>query len=273
MLFLVDSIPVMATRRNVPEIREANLSFEAMEAAIPKIDRRMSDLDQLDIESVNNRSDPRISTLESKLDALLVEIFGIGTVEYNRYCNYTRIDTASIHMGGTPIHEVRDGLRRGIAYAKAQLEGIKSGFFEALEDAGRTAASKTLKAYQGLELHPSIERAAGRLFKDGHYSNAIEDSVKALNALVRLNSGVDDKDGPPLMEFVFSPKHPILKFNDLADESDFNEQKGFMMMFSGAVAGLRNPRAHKIIKDNPEMALEFISFVSLLAKLADRSTR
>ena len=264
----------METRRNVPEVREANLSFEAMEAAIPKIDRRISDLDQFDVNSVNDRSDPRISALESKLDALLVEIFGTGTVEYNRYCNYTRVDTAGIYVGQrTPIHEVRDGLRRGIGYARAQLEAIKSGFLEALEDAGRTTASKTLKAYQGLELHPAIERAAGRLFKDGHYSNAIEDSVKALNALVRLNSGVDDKDGPALMEFVFSPKNPVLKFNSLADESDINEQKGFMMMFSGAVAGLRNPRAHKIIKDDPEMALEFISFVSLLAKLADRATR
>ena len=42
-----------------------------------------------------------------------------------------------------------------------------------------------------------------------------------------------------------------------------------MMMFSGAVAGLRNPRAHKFIKDDPERALEFIAFVSLLAKLLD----
>ena len=46
-----------------------------------------------------------------------------------------------------------------------------------------------------------------------------------------------------------------------------------MMMLSGAVAGLRNPRAHKIIKDDPEMALEFIAYVSLLAKLVDKSTK
>lgn len=75
------------------------------------------------------------------------------------------------------------------------------------------------------------------------------------------------------MENVFSPKNPVLKFNQLADESDINEQKGFMMMFSGAVAGLRNPRAHKIIKDDPEQALEFIAFVSLLAKLLDRAVK
>jgi uncharacterized protein (TIGR02391 family) len=75
------------------------------------------------------------------------------------------------------------------------------------------------------------------------------------------------------MEPVFSPKNPILKFNDLADESDRNEQKGYMMMFSGAVAGLRNPRAHKLMQDDPERALEFIAFVSLLAKLLDGAVK
>lgn len=94
-----------------------------------------------------------------------------------------------------------------------------------------------------------------------------------MNALVRLNSGVDDKDGSQLMEYVFNPKTPLLKFNSLADQSDADEQRGFMMLFSGAVAGLRNPRAHKIIKDDPEKALEFIAFISLLAKLADGARR
>ena len=153
------------------------------------------------------------------------------------------------------------------------IDAIKSGFLEELEDAGRTSTGKTLKAYEGLELHPAIERAAGQLFRDGHYANAIEDAVKALNALVRLNSSIDDKDGSSLMEAVFSPKNPILKFNNLADQSDMDEQRGFMMMFSGAVAGLRNPRAHKIIKDDPEKAIDFIAFISLLAKLADEAKR
>jgi len=46
-----------------------------------------------------------------------------------------------------------------------------------------------------------------------------------------------------------------------------------MMMFSGAVSGLRNPRAHGFIHDDPERALEFIAFVSLLAKLLDGAKR
>jgi Protein of unknown function (Hypoth_ymh) len=65
---------------------------------------------------------------------------------------------------------------------------------------------------------------------------------------------------------MFSPKAPVLRFNEMRDESDTNERPGFMMMFSGAVAGLRNPRAHSLIKDDPERALDFIAYVSLLAK-------
>ena len=75
------------------------------------------------------------------------------------------------------------------------------------------------------------------------------------------------------MERVFSPKAPVLRFNALADQTDADEQKGFMMMFSGAVAGLRNPRAHKLMNDDPERALEFIAFISLLAKLLDGAKR
>jgi uncharacterized protein (TIGR02391 family) len=73
----------------------------------------------------------------------------------------------------------------------------------------------------------------------------------------------------PLLTTAFSPAKPVLRFNELQDQSDKDEQQGFMMMFAGAVAGLRNPRAHRLMKDNPEPALEFIAFISLLAKLFD----
>jgi uncharacterized protein (TIGR02391 family) len=135
-------------------------------------------------------------------------------------------------------------------------------------EASSGRAGKALQAYEGLEVHPEIERAAGDLYRNGHYANAVEDAVKALNDLVRMRSG-EQGDGTSLMERVFSAKSPVLRFNDMRDQSDSDEQKGFMMMFSGAVAGLRNPRAHKLIKDDPERALEFIAFVSLLAKLVD----
>jgi len=61
--------------------------------------------------------------------------------------------------------------------------------------------------------------ASSELYRNGHYANAIEDAVKALNGLVRLRSG-QDGDGTSLMQAVFSPKNPILRFNELVDETD-----------------------------------------------------
>lgn len=265
----------MAVKGKQPEPVQANLSYQQMEVAIPKIDRRISDLRGFDIDSVTKLFDPKVSALEHELEALLAGIFGVGTVEYKRheYAATTLNPQTFSYAHATPLGEVKAELRESIERAITELNTIKKGFLEELQDAGRGVTKDTLKAYQGLELHPAIERATSALYRDGHYSNAIEDAVKALNSLVRLNSGVDDKDGTTLMESVFSPNNPVLKFNTLTDQSDKDEQRGFMMLFSGAVAGLRNPRAHKIIKDDPEMALEFIAFVSLLAKMADKATR
>ena len=141
-----------------------------------------------------------------------------------------------------------------------------------MEPGEANGANRTLRAYEGLDLHPEIARAATKLFRDGHYANAVEAAVKALNNLVRLRSGLE-LDGSTLMEQAFSLNKPILQFNALSDQSERDEQRGYMMMFAGAVAGLRNPRAHKFVQDNAERALEFIAFVSLLAKLLDETER
>lgn len=262
-------------KKKTPELHSANLSFTEMQQAIPKIERRVSDLKAIKIENLNSLSNPEIDALECQLDDLLVTIYGANTVEYERYKHgVTGLYKGPYFMGHSPtLEQIRDGYNKGVLTSIENLSAIKKGFLENLEDAGLTSSGKTLKAYDGLDLHSQIERASGSLFRDGHYSNAIENAVKALNGIVRLNSGIDDKDGTALMEFVFSQNNPVLKFNTLSDQSDKDEQKGFMMLFSGAIAGLRNPRAHKIIKDDAEMALEFIAFISLLAKLADKATK
>jgi hypothetical protein len=65
--------------------------------------------------------------------------------------------------------------------------------------------ARALKAFEGLELHPEIDRAAGQLYRDGHYANAIEDAVKALNTLVRLQTGVE-QDGARSCSMSSAPK-------------------------------------------------------------------
>jgi uncharacterized protein (TIGR02391 family) len=235
------------------------------------------------VEAITSRNDPRVLALQSKIDGTLDRVFGADTNEYHRLREVKFLDAPqSVLLGPRfgggyrtrvePVQEIQLGIDQKRQRAGALLAEEVALMREQLADDEGTAADRAIRAYSNLDLHPEIARAASELYRDGHYANAIEDAVKALNGLVRMRSG-EALDGTALMQKVFSPNAPILQFNAMADHSDKDEQQGFMMMFAGAVAGLRNPRAHKLIKDDPERALEFIAFVSLLAKLLDGATK
>jgi uncharacterized protein (TIGR02391 family) len=249
----------------------AQLSPRQIRAAIPKLERRVTDLKSFSVDTVTHDNHvAKVEELETRIDATLVEIFGNDTADYERY-RIHMIDGTPMFIGvATPIHERREHIRRGVAEAVSRLESAISVLRERLEDSGESAVARAINAYGGLDLHPEIARAASQLYRDGHYANAVENAVKALNGLVRLRSGLEI-DGRPLMQKAFSLSSPVLKFNDLSDQSDRDEQLGFMDMFCGAVSGLRNPRAHGFIHDDPERALEFVAYVSLLAKLLDQA--
>jgi uncharacterized protein (TIGR02391 family) len=260
-------------RRSVPEQpRPAHLSPQQMKAAIPKLERRIAELKAIDVSTIRDRGEPRFDALEQKIDDTLVDIFGNDTIEYRRFC-VGSLDTASINMlHETPLHEVIEGYRRGIDQI-SNMQTVIDLLREKLQDLGETPEGRAVRAFGDLDLHPEIERTIGKLFRDGHYANAVEDACKVLDGLVKIRSGRSDLSGTELMQTVFSPKTPILRFNDLQTETGRSEQQGMMFLYSGALLALRNPRAHELIQDDPEQALEYIGFLSLLAKLLDRAER
>lgn len=266
--------PNMARNTNPGEPRHADLSPDQMKSALPKLKRRITELENADVNSIAERRDPRFIALEQKYDDTLVSIFGKGSVEYNRYSIFSLEDTASIIFGQeTPIIEIKAGYERGIKQAISSLKTIIELFEENLGDLGETQEGRALKAFGALDIHPEIEQAVSDLFKNGHYASAVEDSCKVLDGLVKIRSGRHDLSGTELMQQVFSPKKPVLKFNDLASDTDKSEQQGMMFLYSGAMLALRNPRAHEIVEDNPEKALEYIAFLSLLVKSLDKAKR
>jgi uncharacterized protein (TIGR02391 family) len=268
----------MPGSRSTPPIqrKSANLSPAQMHGAIPLLEARIAELEALSVETVSSRSDPKVSALQSAIDGTLDRIFGADTNEYHRLSAAKVLDAplsvVAAASDPTPILQIRQRIEENRQRAIALLSQEVALMKEQLGDSVSGPAERAIRAYGNLDLHPEVARAASELYRDGHYANAIEDAVKALNDLVRMRSG-EALDGTKLMQKVFSSTAPILRFNPLADQSDKDEQVGFMMMFSGAVAGLRNPRAHKLIKDDPERALEFIAFVSLLAKLLDTAKK
>ena len=120
------------------------------------------------------------------------------------------------------------------------------------------------------DLHPKIIESSSRLFQDKHYAQAILEAFKQVNDFVKIKSGVNDRDGASLMEYVFSPNNPILAFNELVSQSDKDEQLGFMLLFRGAIMGIRNPKAHAMVVQRDRVkTLEYLAFASLLIRLVD----
>lgn len=242
-------------------------------AAIPKIKRRLEELSTLNVSALDNINGKQsLDSHRQKINASLREIYGSDSLEYVEYSIetfmpifYVTSEHTDFSVSGN-LETIRDKVRSAMTMLTTLLQTLE----EQAEVSEGDTASQSIRAYEGMDLHDEIARAASQLFRDGHYANAVEASVKALNGLVRLRSGLEF-DGTTLMERAFSPSNPVLKFNGLSDQSDKDEQKGYMQMFSGAVSGLRNPRAHGFIHDKPERALEFIAFVSLLAKLLDEA--
>lgn len=244
-----------------------------MRAAVPKLERRIALLQAFDPSTVNARNDPRIGVIDNKLEQTIADIFGIDTIEFSRY-RPRSIDTGSLYFGsGLPLHEVRQGLIEGIAEQMANFQSIIDVLKENLEDGPETPASKARRAFADLDLHADVARECSKLFEDGHYAQAVETACKVLDVLVQLRSMRTDASGTALMRLVFSPKTPILKFNDQQNDSEKSEQEGMMHLYEGAMMALRNPRAHGITQDHPERAVEYLSFVSMLAKALDRTQR
>jgi hypothetical protein len=67
------------------------------------------------------------------------------------------------------------------------------------------------------------------------------------------------------MRTVFYRNNPILAFNDLANQTDLDEQEGMMHLFEGAVLTIRNPGGRTFPEGTEQRAMEYIPLLSLLA--------
>ena len=263
----------MRRKNKVQEPRKAELTVEQMQAAIPRLRKRVEELMAIDVETIQERGEIRFQALLHRIDDTLVETFGSDTIEYDRY-RVWMFDTPSIISGHpTPIQEVRIEYKRGIDGAIAKLQTVIDMFEEKLDAEPESPVSRTRRAFGELDLHPEIAHAVTKLFQDGHYANAVEDACKVLDLMVKMRSGKHNLSGTELMQVAFSPKAPLLAFNDLNSETDHSEQQGMMYLYAGAMLALRNPRAHELIEDDPVQALEHIAFLSFLCKSLKRATR
>ncbi len=127
--------------------------------------------------------------------------------------------------------------------------------------------------YDQVVTDAGLRTATIRLFRNKHYADAVRRGCMHVNNLVKKKSGLTSKDGPDLMHHAFRADAPVLRLNGLASQSDRDEQDGYRYIFAGMMTGVRNPRAHEPVEDNPEAALEMLTLANHLVRIVARAKR
>lgn len=126
---------------------------------------------------------------------------------------------------------------------------------------------------QTSNLHPLLQEHCLRLFNGGHYSDTILTAYKVIFNEIKRISSIWDLDGKKLVEKAFSLENPLIKLNELKTQSDKDEQQGFMLLYSGAAVGIRNPKAHDlVVQQDKQKTLSYLAFASLLIERLESRT-
>ena len=130
-----------------PESRE--LSGAGLQKAIPKLERRINELEGFDVKTITERSDSKAEALRNKINDTISDIFGHGTVEDRRYCIRSLATLPFIiGMRNPPLSEVQENYQKGIGNAVISLKSLKETLLEKLQDTNEISASyaKTTEA-------------------------------------------------------------------------------------------------------------------------------
>ena len=147
------------------------------------------------------------------------------------------------------------------------LRKTKEGWIQKKRAEGGNGINQTPDYFTLLDIHPEIKKVSQSLYEHEHYAEAIRAAYIQLVYLVKQKSGRADLDGKPLMLKIFSPNNPVLKFNDLKNQIDLDEQEGMMHIYAGVAQGIRNPKAHfNIVQKDPVRTMEYLVLASLLCK-------
>ena len=262
----------MVRKRNEPPAIQTKLfeSTDEIDDAIKKLNRRIDDLGRLDVRAAILGDTGADDAVRSNIIASIRDIFGPLSPEFQEH-EHLRIwaGAMSLNMGEEGIIEAT---HRGVTQTQGILKGLVDRLSEKREDF--EPGSKSVKTYfEDLNLHPRIADVANDLFLDHYHWEAVFASAKALVNYVKERSARHDLDGAALMRTVFSKNNPILVFSDLKDQTDWDEQEGMMHLYEGAVLAIRNPGGHTFPEGSEQRALEYISFISLLAYRVQEAQR
>jgi len=246
-------------------------SSEDIGRAMAKLQRRIAELEALDIQSAVLEDSGMDDVAMSNVRETIRDVFGQNSPEFNEH-EHLRLWAGAMHMGMSNS-EIIAGTERGRKYVIGILDGLIDRLSEKREELVGQVSPSPKAFLDYLNLHPRISDVASDLFQDGYHWESVFAAAKALVYYVKERSGQHQLDGAALMRTVFSKNNPILSFNDLSDQTDVDEQEGMMHLFEGVILGIRNPGGHSFPEGPEQRAVEYLSLISLLAYRVQEAKR
>lgn len=131
----------------------------ALEAAADKLSKYVKGLRNFDHSGVHDRWDPRVEALQKRINATLLEIFGVGTSEYKEYSLAPLGSSLDNSMGQRYSEdELRGALRKEMEQAAQKLTRAK----ELLANWAQNGGAPAVQAEAAPEPAPAPAPAASR---------------------------------------------------------------------------------------------------------------
>jgi uncharacterized protein (TIGR02391 family) len=238
-------------------------SADEIDHGINKLQRRVKELEELDVEIAYQNHTAADDVVESNVRNAIREVFGPNSPEFEEH-SYIQIWHGPMFIGMSQSQIIR-GKLLGRTHVIGILNGLISRLKEKQEEFQENTTPSPSSYFDRLNIHPRLAEVSRDLFMDGHSWESVFAASKALLNYIKDRSNRHDLDGTALVRTVFTKNHPILAFNTLTDQTDLDEQEGMMHLFEGAVLAIRNPGGHSFPEGTDQRAIEYISLLSLLA--------
>lgn len=160
----------MVRRVKKEQPKPAELTPDRIKLGIVKLERRIKELEEFDISTIQKRFDAKTQALCAKINDTIAEIFGHDTIEYQNYDIYS-LDTLPLIMGGgeDPLYKVHEGYKKGIEEAIIKLKSLKETLEEKFEDLdGNIMESKEVSTADDIKFLEELRHSIDSYLFLGH---------------------------------------------------------------------------------------------------------
>lgn len=99
--------------------------------------------------------------------------------------------------------------------------------------------------FNNKNFNKELVTAVGNRLQNDNYEDAVKQALLFITDVFRTKSGLTE-DGVSLVSKALSISHPIIRINELLNDTDVNEQKGVMFLAQGVYSAFRNPLNHSV---------------------------